>query len=76
MRYFKATITYELPSHAEQSSQFEKNLYCSSQKYFPTSDQLRKAFYANSSWTKKFLSSHWNEIAKEDIPETIKIYEL
>ena len=67
MRYFKATITYELNSGNQGAPQLEQILYCCSLTDFPKSEQLRELFYSLDGRDKKYINATWKQVREDDI---------
>jgi len=78
MKYFKATITYEIISPEDNAPQFNEVLYCCDPYHFPMTEQLRDLFYSLDGKEKanKYLSATWQAVREEEIPAGAGIHLL
>jgi hypothetical protein len=70
VRYFKATISYEITQPEDGAQQQgEQALYCCT-PHIPKLEQLHKLFCSlPGNDDKKYLGAFWRSVKKEDIPD-------
>jgi len=68
MRYFKATITYEIISGDGAAPPVSHVLYCCAPREFPKQEELKELFYSLHENDKKFIAAEWREVREEDLP--------